>query len=171
MEIEKTLSSRGLLRFAVVATGTLLLLLAVLSAIAHDGKAIIAHHGKKNEPIPCAELATRYKAPSVVITSSTEVEATTGTSPIPEHCDVHGTISDNIKFALFLLTDWNGRFQMAGNGGKAGSISISAMTTALQLGYASSSTDAGHDASNRDESGSKFGNDVVFGKEREIDFG
>jgi tannase/feruloyl esterase len=126
----------------------------------------------KNHSIACADLATAYRAPDVVISSATLVaEVTTGPSAAPEHCDVRGTIRGNIKFALFLPAAWNERFQMVGNGGKAGSISIGDMLSALRLGFASSSTDTGHDASLPAEGGARFGNDSVFGKEREIDFG
>jgi len=41
-------------------------------------------------------------------------------------------------------TGWNGKFQAAGNGGWAGSISRPAMAAALQEGYATASTDTGH---------------------------
>lgn len=141
--------------------------LALLSlAVSQD---VLARHP---EPIACADLATQFRAREVAITSATEVpEVTTGPTAAPAHCDVRGAISDNIKFALFLPVQWNGRFQMVGNGGKAGSISIGDMRAALRLGYASSSTDTGHDASLPDEGGARFGNDALFGKEREIDFG
>ena len=133
---------------------------------------IVGEAAAREAPIACADLATQYQAPDVVITSATEVpEVTTGQNAAPAHCDVRGAISDNIKFALFLPTAWNGRYQMVGNGGKAGSISLGDMRTALRLGYASSSTDTGHDASIQAEGGARFGNDAVFGKEREIDFG
>ena len=45
------------------------------------------------------------------------------------------------------------------------------MRTQLRLGYAATSTDTGHDASLPAEGGARFGNDAVFGKDREIDFG
>jgi feruloyl esterase len=123
-------------------------------------------------PIACADLPALYHAPEVAITSATLVpEVTSGGSAAPEHCDVRGTIRGNIKFAVFLPTAWNLRFQMVGNGGKAGSISIGDMRTQLRLGYASASTDTGHDNSIQAEGGARFGNDELFGKEREIDFG
>ena len=122
--------------------------------------------------IPCAELASVYQAPQVAITSATAVpEVTSGNSAAPAHCDVRGTIRGNIKFALFLPVEWNGRFQMVGNGGKAGSIGIGDMRSQLRLGYAATSTDTGHDNSIPAEGGARFGNDALFGKEREIDFG
>jgi Tannase and feruloyl esterase len=128
--------------------------------------------GARERPIAGADLATQYRAPDVVIASATAVaEVLTGPTAAPAHCDVRGAISDNIKFALFLPVQWNGRFQMVGNGGKAGSISIGDMRTQLRLGYAASSTDTGHDASLAAEGGARFGNDAIFGKEREIDFG
>ncbi len=126
----------------------------------------------RDHPIACADLAAQYHAADVVITSATAVaEVLTGPTAAPAHCDVRGAISDNIKFALFLPVQWNGRFQMVGNGGKAGTISIGDMRTQLRLGYAASSTDTGHDATLPAEGGARFGNDAVFGKEREIDFG
>ncbi len=128
--------------------------------------------GKPRQPLACIDLPALYHAPEVVITSATPVpQVTSGPNAAPEHCDVRGTIRGNIKFAVFLPTAWNQRFQMVGNGGKAGLISIEAMRTALRLGYASSSTDTGHDNSIPEEGGARFGNDALFGKEREIDFG
>ena len=126
----------------------------------------------RERPIACADLAALYRARDVVITSATVVpEVLTGQNAAPAHCDVRGAISDNIKFALFLPVQWNGRFQMVGNGGKAGTISITDMRAQLRLGYAASSTDTGHDANSATEGGARFGNDALFGKEREIVFG
>ena len=39
---------------------------------------------------------------------------------------------------------WNGKLQVVGNGGFAGTISYAAMATAVAAGYASASTDTGH---------------------------
>ncbi|HEX2197617.1 MAG TPA: tannase/feruloyl esterase family alpha/beta hydrolase, partial [Burkholderiales bacterium] len=122
--------------------------------------------------IACGDLPAGFHAPDVVITSSTAVPAVpSGGNAAPAHCDVRGTIRGNIKFAVFLPVEWNGRFQMVGNGGKAGSISLGDMRTQLRLGYATTSTDTGHDNTIADERGARFGNDALFGKEREIDFG
>jgi len=114
-------------------------------------------------PVSCESLAFKYQAKDVFLGSSTLVYAT---STDPEYCDVVGAIRGNINFELFLPTDWNGRFQMVGNGGKAGTISTGDMRTALRLGYASSSTDTGHNLANSGP-GSQFGSDP----EKEIDFG
>lgn len=121
----------------------------------------------KDAPV-CQDLPAVFAAPDVALSSATLVSAT---ASAPEYCDVRGTINGHIKFAVFLPTQWNARFQMVGNGGKAGVISFADMGTALARGFATSSTDTGHDAASQTEGGSKFGNDAVFGKEREIDFG
>jgi feruloyl esterase len=117
----------------------------------------------------CSDLPNIFRAGDVELTSATLVAAIAGTNP--EYCDVRGTINRHIKFAVFLPTEWNQRFQMVGNGGKAGTISLSDMRAAVAKGFATSSTDTGHDNSIQLEGGSRFGNDAIFGKEREIDFG
>jgi feruloyl esterase len=65
---------------------------------------------------------------------------------LPAHCEVRGVIWPEARFIAKLPTDWNERFQMVGNGGWAGVISIPAMDTAVRGGYATISTDTGHDA-------------------------
>jgi feruloyl esterase len=50
-----------------------------------------------------------------------------------------------IKAEIWMpLSGWNGKLQVVGNGGFAGTISYAAMATALAAGYASASTDTGH---------------------------
>src|SRR5688572_9992060 len=71
-------------------------------------------------PVACGALPAEFKAPDVALTSSTEVAAVAATATAaatPAYCDVRGTIRGNIKFAVYLPKDWNGRFQMVGNGG------------------------------------------------------
>jgi feruloyl esterase len=51
----------------------------------------------------------------------------------------------DIKAEVWLpSTGWNGKLQVVGNGGFAGTISYPAMATALAAGYAADSTDTGH---------------------------
>src|SRR5689334_4501801 len=115
-----------------------------------------------NEAPACQDLPTAFAAADVVLDSATLVAAT---ASAPEYCDVRGTINGHIKFAVFLPSQWNQRFQMVGNGGKAGVISFADMATAVAHGFATSSTDTGHDANSPTEGGSRFGNDALFGKE------
>jgi len=91
----------------------------------------------------CAALAAASFGAEVKIDSATLVAAT---QQVPEHCDVRGVIAPEAKFAVKLPTHWNNRFYMVGGGGYAGQISHGPMNTGLQKGYATASTDTGHDA-------------------------
>jgi feruloyl esterase len=68
------------------------------------------------------------------------------TATVPEHCDVRGVIAPEAKFAVKLPANWNNRFYMVGGGGYAGQLSLGPMNTGLQKGYATATTDTGHDA-------------------------
>jgi len=68
---------------------------------------------------------------------------------LPEFCRVAATLQpsrdSDIKIELWLpASNWNGKLQAVGNGGWAGSINYAAMAEALKRGYATSSTDSGH---------------------------
>ena len=68
---------------------------------------------------------------------------------LPAYCRVAATLTpssdSDIKVEVWLpATGWNGKYQAVGNGGWAGTISYTAMATALARGYATSSTDTGH---------------------------
>ena len=53
--------------------------------------------------------------------------------------------NSDIKAEVWLpMAGWNGKLQVVGNGGFAGTISYPAMATALAAGYATASTDTGH---------------------------
>ena len=120
--------------------------------------------GTAQARVACADLGG-LGLHDVVIDSATDVPA----GSLPAHCDVRGTIKKgggNIKFALLLPANWNGRFHMSGNGGKAGSISLDAVEDAMALGYAATSTDTGHNTVD-DGPGALFGDD----RKKEIDFG
>jgi feruloyl esterase len=68
---------------------------------------------------------------------------------LPAFCRVAATLrptpQSEIRMEAWLpSTGWNGKLQVAGNGGFAGSIGYGAMGTALSAGYAAASTDTGH---------------------------
>ena len=72
---------------------------------------------------------------------------------LPAHCRVAATLrpssDSDIKMELWLpVENWNGKFQMVGNGGWAGIISFPQMGAALRDGYATASTDTGHEGGN-----------------------
>jgi hypothetical protein len=97
------------------------------------------------ETSPCEEFINVFEKEGVTITSATTVAAT---DTVPEHCEIIGKIdTDSIGFAVELPTDWNGRFYMVGNGVYAGNIEYAAMEIGLSMGYATASTDTGHDTS------------------------
>jgi feruloyl esterase len=72
---------------------------------------------------------------------------------LPAYCRVAATLKPStdseIKMEAWLpIATWNGKFQMVGNGGWAGVISFGAMAGALREGYATASTDTGHEGGN-----------------------
>ena len=91
----------------------------------------------------CEALGGRAFGKEVQIASATAVAAS---EKLPAHCDVRGVIWPEARFAIKLPTDWNERFEMVGNGGTAGTISMGAVDGALKNGFAAASTDTGHDA-------------------------
>jgi len=99
----------------------------------------------------CDELAAISFGADVKIESAKLVAATRA---LPEHCDIRGVIWPEAGFAVKLPSTWNNRFEMVGNGGWAGSISLAAVDSAVRDGYAATSTDSGHDA--RKEPGASF---------------
>jgi len=72
---------------------------------------------------------------------------------LPARCRVAAVLkpsSDSeIEIEVWLPSEnWNGKFEAVGNGGWAGTISLAAMASALQEGYATASTDTGHKGGN-----------------------
>jgi feruloyl esterase len=75
-----------------------------------------------------------------------------GESPfarLPQFCRVAATLKpaprSDIKMEVWMPSSgWNGKLQVVGNGGFAGTISYPAMATAVAGGYAAASTDTGH---------------------------
>jgi feruloyl esterase len=68
---------------------------------------------------------------------------------LPAHCVIAATLTpsadSHIDIEVWLpASDWNGKYEAVGGGGWAGVISYTALASALQEGYATSSTDTGH---------------------------
>jgi pimeloyl-ACP methyl ester carboxylesterase len=74
---------------------------------------------------------------------------------LPAFCRVSLVVKPQINIEVWLPTTWNERFQAVGGGGYAGSISWPALGSALRAGYATASTDTGHDAAT--QQGGSFG--------------
>lgn len=98
--------------------------------------------------VPCADL-TGIAVPDVRIDRAALVN-----EPVP-HCKAHGTIGGRIGLSLWLPVEWNGRFTMGGSGGFVTPEDNQALRLAegvLQAGYATASTDTGHQADGSDGS-------------------
>ena len=91
----------------------------------------------------CEALLGRSFGDEVKIQSAALVSAK---GNLPEHCDIRGSIWPEAGFAIKLPTVWNDRFEMVGNGGTAGTLSMGAVDGAVWKGFAAASTDTGHDA-------------------------
>ncbi len=96
------------------------------------------------------EALSALVLPHTTFTSVTTVEAGAFKPPtLPAFCRVEATLrpssDSDIKVEVWLpASGWNGKFQAVGNGGWAGSLEPGAMGEALRRGYATASTDTGH---------------------------
>src|SRR5208283_2623319 len=98
--------------------------------------------------------------PATSITSAESVPAGSFTPPggkaipnLPAFCRVAGAIKpspdSNIRFEVWLpASNWNGKFQGAGNGGFAGTIGYDQLENAVVHNYATAGTDTGHHSAN-----------------------
>ena len=96
--------------------------------------------------IECTVAAMQAKAPpGTTVTSGSVVDAT---ESLPQYCRVDGRVAtpgNEVNFRLGLPASWNGKFYFVGVGGLAGT--IGSLDAGLARGYASASTDTGHEAS------------------------
>jgi hypothetical protein len=105
--------------------------------------------------ITCEQLgALKLKDVSSITTQA--VAAGTFTPPgsgalsnLPAFCRVSIVIKPQINIEVWLPMSWNERFQAVGGGGYAGSISWAALGGAIRNGYATASTDTGHNGTNQ----------------------
>lgn len=110
---------------------------------------------------PCENLA-KLDLPATTISRAESVPAGAFTPPagkaisnLPAFCRVAGVIKpstdSNIQFEVWMpASGWNGKFQGVGNGGFAGDIGYQQMGNAIANGYATASTDTGHQAGGTD---------------------
>jgi hypothetical protein len=105
----------------------------------------------------CESLA-ELKLPHTIIREAHAVPAAAyspsigrAITDLPAFCRVAGTLKpsadSDIEFEVWMpATGWNGRFAGIGNGGFAGSLTLSGMAQELRRGYATATTDTGHKA-------------------------
>ncbi|MBZ5500583.1 MAG: tannase/feruloyl esterase family alpha/beta hydrolase [Acidobacteriia bacterium] len=108
------------------------------------------------------DALTQLSLPDTTITSAqvvTDGSFISGRGPrlnnLPRFCRVGGAIKptgdSDVQFEIWMPTSgWNGKFQGIGNGGFAGSIRYAALADAVRHGYASASTDTGHQGGDTD---------------------
>jgi hypothetical protein len=108
---------------------------------------------------PNCEAISKVVLPATTIIESRSLAAGAFNPPegrpipnLPALCRVAGLIrptsDSNIRFEVWMPNEhWNGKFQGVGNGGFAGSIDFAAMANAVSHGYATASTDTGHQGS------------------------
>jgi len=115
-------------------------------------------HGQTPNEGACAGLAA-LKLPETTMSTAEPVTGGSFTVPgsantisnLPPFCRVAGVIAptaeSQIRFEVWLpIAQWNGKLAGVGNGGWAGTISFGALAEHLRRGYATASTNTGHDA-------------------------
>ena len=108
-------------------------------------------------PIPPGTAAMTCPALSGPTTSAaitTTIIGRAGPITLPAFCRVKGVLSpvsgSQIGFQLWLPQNWNGRFEMLGNGGYSSMLPIDQMAHYLREGYAVTATDTGHQGDDPD---------------------
>ncbi len=99
-----------------------------------------------SSPAECTVAALQQKAPPGTTITAAAVVPAEGTTP--EYCRADGNVAtpgNTVNFRLGLPAAWNGKFFFGGVGGFGGT--IGALNAGLEKGYASASTDTGHQGS------------------------
>src|SRR6476660_10441438 len=132
-------------RIAAAAIAAVLAVVATLYAQSERASACIA--------LANTTLATTSITAAEAITggSFTPAGSTNPISNLPPFCRIAGTIKptaeSDIRFEVWLpLDNWNGKYAQVGNGGWAGIISYGQLPDQLRRGYATASTNTGHQA-------------------------
>ena len=152
-----------------------------LAGTAAFGAALLSgcHGGGDGAEVPAAVGAEKACAAldgKTIAGASLVATTVSGIGPTPTFCRVNGTIAPKLNFELHLPEHWNGKLHYAGGGGYNGSIPplAGAPLTALKQGYATVSSDSGHQASAVDASfalkdanaAQLFGSPVAIGQDK-----
>jgi pimeloyl-ACP methyl ester carboxylesterase len=146
-------------------------LLVAFFAVASAGQQQTPASGAETSPqTPCQKLAA-LTLPETTVTAAEDIVGGTFSSPprgargglptggadvgggraftnLPAFCRVALTVAPQIRIEIWMPRDtWNGRFVGEGGGGYAGQISYPPMAQRIGAGYATASTDTGHDVS------------------------
>ena len=122
------------------------ILLGTLAASAIDGATC---DSLRSLSLPDTTILSASLIPTGPFTPSpTPIAQNPRSTQIPvAACRVAGVIKPAANFEVWMpAANWNGKFQGVGGGGFAGVISYGAIATALSRGYATASTDTGHNS-------------------------
>ena len=128
---------------AVVAAGVSAFLVGV---VGKPVGAITLSPGAGQSPARSCEGLAALVLPHTTITGAQSVPA----GDVPAHCRVAVTSKpssdSDIKMEIWLpASGWNGKFEAVGNGGWNGTIDRAALGAGVRRGYATASTDTGHE--------------------------
>jgi feruloyl esterase len=115
--------------------------IAALLVFASSGQPV----GLAAQQTECTVAAIQARAPKD--TTITGAQVVPATATIASHCRVDGRVAvpgNEVNFRVGLPENWNGKFYFSGVGGLGGR--IGSLDKGLARGYASASTDTGHDA-------------------------
>jgi hypothetical protein len=132
-------------RHTMLKSSVLYLLMTLVSAGTAVAQSAVA-------ATPCSKAAlSALNVPEMSIAAGTEVVAAPG---VPAYCRVMGEVrtdgdgagANQAGFQIDLPTQWNGKFLFLGGGGMDGNAVLKDATPQqLTKGYATASTNAGHD--------------------------
>lgn len=102
-----------------------------------------------NAPTVTAQQACVALAGKTIAGATVAAAAVAASGPVPIYCKVSGTLAPSLNFEMRLPENWNGKLHYGGGGGYNGSIPGLAGTNlvALNMGYATVSSDSGHQGS------------------------
>ncbi|HXJ39753.1 MAG TPA: tannase/feruloyl esterase family alpha/beta hydrolase, partial [Bryobacteraceae bacterium] len=132
------------------------------------GTALPAVAQMKCEDLMAAKLAG-VTVTSAVAVAAGKLEIPGGRGPtqaeVPAFCRVAGMVAPEVRFELWMPERWNRKLMAVGNGGLAGTIPTTPMLAPLRRGYATGSTDTGHQGASTNDGAWALGH-----YERVVDF-
>ena len=113
------------------------------------------------EPMAAGQYALPQAARQLAGSPGMSVAGRAEWGPNPPFCRVAATLrpspDSDIRIEVWLpQSAWNGKLLTAGNFGWGGALMYAGMLTGLEAGYATASTDTGHDSSTADGGGGRF---------------
>jgi feruloyl esterase len=128
------------------------LLLALLACAAQQSIAAVSCASLKSAQIPGAKITLaadvtpnpEWKLPPSVFTGPAAARLPHASATKVPFCRVALTAGKENRIEVWMPRNWNGTFQGVGNAGLTGGINYPAMVVALESGFATASTDTGH---------------------------